>query len=110
MLQGSHSHHWNNPTSYQPSIFGNFFQTQKYLPYSETLGSLLASWDTRVKGQAWGIPRVFPPPAGLLPPGKEEVYPAFLLHKFKAPGLQTETIFPPKFRSREEAHWSPLRG
>lgn len=110
MLQGSHSHHWNNPTSYQPSIFGNFFQTQKYLPYSETLGSLLASRDTRAKGQAWGIPRVFPPPAGLLPPGKEGRIPRLSVAQIQSFQVTKRNNISPKIQEQGGSSLEPLEG
>lgn len=95
MLQGLHSHHWNNPASYQPSIFGNFFQTQKYLPYSETLGSLLASRDTRAEDPGVGYPQAVPTPAGLLPPGKEGRIPRlFCCTNSKLPGYKEKQYFP----------------
>ena len=94
MLQGSHSHHWNIPASYQPSIFGNFLQTQKYLPYSGTLGSLPASRDTRAKGQAWGIPRVFPPLRVSSHQGRKRYTQPFCCTNSKLPGYKEKQYFP----------------
>lgn len=84
MLQGLHSHHWNNPASYQPSIFGNFFQTQKYLPYSR-LGQPSSFLDTRAKGQA-RVSLDCSHPCISSHQGRKGEYPGFLLHKFKALG------------------------